>query len=91
VRMALGASPAHIVGTVITNAGRLIGIGIGAGAILMLALRPVARSLVFGVSPLDAADLAYAAAGLAAVSLAAAIIPARRAAAINPTECMRSE
>jgi putative ABC transport system permease protein len=91
VRMALGASPARIVGTVITNAGRLIGIGIGAGAILMLALRPVARSLVFGVSPLDAADLAYAAAGLAAVSLAAAIIPARRAAAINPTECMRSE
>jgi putative ABC transport system permease protein len=91
VRMALGASPGRIVASMVTNAVRLIGTGIAAGAILTLALRPVTRAFLFGVSPLDAADLAYAAAALAAVSIAAALVPARRAAVIDPTECMRSE
>ncbi len=91
IRMALGASPARIVGSVVANAGRLIGIGIVSGAILTLALRPVSRALIFGVSPVDTTDLGLAAATLAAVSVLAALVPARRAAAVDPTDCMRSE
>jgi ABC-type antimicrobial peptide transport system permease subunit len=91
VRMALGASPGRIVGSVVANAGRLIGIGIVAGAILTMALRPVSRALIFGVSPIDIADLGFAAATLAAVSVLAALVPARRAATVDPTDCMRSE
>jgi putative ABC transport system permease protein len=91
VRLALGASPARIVGSVVANAGRLIGIGIVAGAILAMALRPVSRALIFGVSPMDVRDLAYAAAMLTAVSILAALVPARRAAAVDPTDCMHSE
>jgi ABC-type antimicrobial peptide transport system permease subunit len=91
VRMALGASPARIVGSVVASAGRLIGIGIGAGAVLATALRLVSRSLIFGVSTIAVTDLGLAAVTLAAVSAVAALIPARRAAAVDPTDCMRSE
>jgi putative ABC transport system permease protein len=91
VRMALGASPARIVGSVVANAGLLIGIGIVTGAILAMALWPVSRALVFGASPMDVSDLGFAAAMLAAVSVLAALVPARRAAAVDPTDCMRSE
>ena len=91
VRMALGASPARIVGSVVANAGRLIGIGIIAGAILAMALRPVSRALIFGVSAMDVSDIGLAAGILAAVSVLAALVPARRAAAVDPTDCMRSE
>jgi len=54
-------------------------------------LQPLFRSLVFGVSTLDGLSLAYAAALLALVSLLAAVVPARRAAAIDPMESMRAE
>lgn len=91
VRMALGASPGRIVASVVANAGRLIGIGIAAGAALTMALRPVSRALIFGVSPADVTDPGFAAAMLAAVSVLAALVPARRAAAVDPTDCMRSE
>ena len=60
------------------NAGRLIGIGIIAGAILAMALRPVARALIFGVSATDVSDIGVAAGMLAAVSVLAALVPARR-------------
>ena len=91
VRMALGASPGRIVGSVVANAGRLIGIGIVAGAVLAMALRPVLRALIFGVSAIDVTDLGLAALTLATVSAVAALLPARRAAGVDPTDCIRSE
>jgi len=75
----------------VASAGRLIAAGIVVGVGLTLALRPVFRAVIFGVSPLDLLSLAYAAAVLAAVSTLAALVPARRAAAIDPVESMRAE
>lgn len=91
VRIALGAAPGQILGSVVGNAGRLIAAGIALGAGLTVALQPVYRNLIFGVSPLDGPTLAYAAALLAVVSILAALVPARRAAAIDPMESMRAE
>jgi putative ABC transport system permease protein len=91
VRIALGAAPGQIVGSVVAGAARLIAAGIALGAGLTVALQPVFRSLIFGVNPLDGLSLGYAALLLAAVSLLAATFPARRAAAIDPMESMRAE
>jgi putative ABC transport system permease protein len=91
VRIALGAAPGQIVGSVVASAGRLIAAGIAIGAGLTVALQPVFRNSIFGVSPLDGLSLVYAAALLAAVSTLAALVPARRAAAIDPMESMRAE
>jgi putative ABC transport system permease protein len=91
VRIALGAAPGRIVGSVVASAGQLIAAGIAIGAGLTVALQPVFRNLVFEVSPLDGSSLAYAAALLALVSVLAALVPARRAATIDPMESMRAE
>ena len=91
VRMALGAAPGQIVSSVLGGAGRLIAAGIAAGAALTVALRPAFHALIFGVSPVDGVSLAGAAAVLAVVSLLAALVPARRAAGIDPMESMRME
>ena len=91
VRVALGAAPGQIVGVVVGNAARVIAVGIAIGAGLTVALEPLYRSLIFGVSPVDGASLVYAAGLLAAVSVVAALLPARRAAGIDPMESMRAE
>lgn len=91
VRIALGAAPSQMAGSVVASAGRLIATGIAIGVGLTVALQPAFRALIFGVSPLDGLNLAYAAALLAAVSTLAALVPARRAAAIDPMESMRAE
>jgi putative ABC transport system permease protein len=91
IRMALGADGARIVASVVAGAGRLIGGGIAAGCVLTLAAQPVLRSLLFGVSALDALSLAAAAAVLAGVASVAAFVPARRAAGIDPVEALRAE
>ena len=91
VRMALGAAPGRIVGSVVTSAGRLIGVGIAAGAVLMVVVRPVLRAVLFGVGAFDGVSMGYAAALLGLVCLLAAFVPARRAAAIDPVESMRAE
>jgi putative ABC transport system permease protein len=71
------------------GAGRLVGFGIAAGVGLMLLLQTALRSIVFGVGTFDAASLAGAAGLLAVVSVAAALVPARSAARVDPIEAMR--
>lgn len=91
VRMALGAAPGQIVGSVVASAERLIAMGIVLGAGLTIALRPLFRAVLFGVSTWDGASLGYAAVVLGVVATFAAFVPARRAAAIDPVESMRAE
>jgi putative ABC transport system permease protein len=91
VRMALGASRRDILGMVIREAATMVGIGLVAGTILSIAAATTARSLLFGLQPSDPLTLALAAAGLTSVALASSLLPARRAASIDPMQALREE
>jgi putative ABC transport system permease protein len=91
VRLALGARPAHIRGLVMGHGLRLFGVGIGLGALGVLASASVIRSFLFGVSPLDAQTYLGVGLILSVVTILAAWIPARRACRINPIVALRAE
>jgi putative ABC transport system permease protein len=91
VRIALGANRTQIMRLIFTGAAQLLVVGVAAGLALTLGAERLIKSVLFGVSPLDAVTLAAAVAVLATVSLLAAFLPARRAAAIDPLEAMRIE
>ncbi len=91
VRMAIGASPADVMRLVmmeaITTTSVGLAIGLGLGALLGWGL----SSVIYQVSPFDPTTLGAAAASLAAASLLATLIPARRAARVMPMTALRGE
>jgi ABC-type antimicrobial peptide transport system permease subunit len=91
VRVALGAQPGHIMGLVLSQGMKLVGIGIGAGVIGALIVTRVMSSLLFQVSSMDAVTFGSVAAILAATGLAATVIPTRRAIRIDPNVTLRDE
>ena len=91
VRMALGAAPADVLGMVLRGALEPLGIGLLAGTAGALGLSRYLESLLFGVGATDAKTLVVTGCVLAATTLAATYIPARRAARMNPAATLRSE
>lgn len=91
VRMALGAQRASVYQLILKEGARLAICGIAIGIVCSLGATMLLRSMLFGVHPWDIATLATVALVLAAASLLASYIPARRAASINPTEALRAE
>jgi predicted permease len=91
VRMALGAEQSGIVWTVLKQTLMLTGIGlfIGLGATFLLSR--YLKSMLFEVQPVDPSSLALTALFIVIVTLIAAFIPARRAAATDPMEALRHE
>ena len=90
IRMALGADARSVVALILRDAGRLVLVGLAIGTGCALPAAPLLGSLLFGVSPVDPIALAAAAFVLAAVSLAAAYVPARRAARLEPLTVLRT-
>ena len=66
-------------------------IGCGLGAILAIFATRLMRTMLFQVDPLDPAVIVLAAVSILLIALAASLIPARRAAAIEPMQALRSE
>ncbi len=91
IRIALGADRRNILALIMRQAGALLAAGLGSGALLAIAAAGTARSMLFGLKPYDARTLALAAALLAAVTLAASYVPARRAARLDPMAALREE
>lgn len=91
VRMALGASPARVLGEVLLRAGRvtLAGVAVGLGG--ALALAQLLRGLLYGVEPADPLVLAGIALFLPLVALAASAHPALRASRLNPVRALQQE
>jgi predicted permease len=89
VRMALGAPPTEIVGLVIGRVGVLIATGLAVGLAVGLWAARFVGPLLFQVEARDTATIAGAAAGLAAVGVLAAWVPARRAARLDPASVLR--
>jgi putative ABC transport system permease protein len=90
-RLALGASPADITRLVLRQAGVLAGVGLTVGTAAALVLARTLTALLFGVPPWDPLTLASAAGLLAAATLAASYLPARRAARVDPVAILASE
>jgi putative ABC transport system permease protein len=91
IRMALGAGRLSILGMILLDSLLILAIGIVVGLGLSVALGKTASSLLFGVKPADPITLGMAAFLLAAVTVAASYIPARRASKVDPMVALRCE
>ena len=91
IRMALGAQSGDVLHMVCKSGLRIALVGTVAGALGALALTRYLSGLLFGVSSLDVATFLIMAGVLAAVTLLACYIPARRASRISPTVALRYE
>jgi predicted permease len=91
IRMALGAGKRQVLGSVLRETLMLTALGIGVGLPITFIVARLIASMLFGVKPDDPAALALAACALCGVSLAAAYIPARRAANVDPLVALRYE
>jgi putative ABC transport system permease protein len=91
VRIALGASPHHILTAVVREGLALTMVGLGIGAALSLAIAIGLRSLLFGVAPTDAPTYGGVVALLTAASLVACYLPAYRASRIDPMQALRQD
>ncbi|HVY71982.1 MAG TPA: FtsX-like permease family protein, partial [Verrucomicrobiae bacterium] len=91
IRMALGAQATDVLGMVLNQGMRLVGIGVAAGLAGSLALGRLLAGFLYGVSPFDPLVYLSVAAILAAVALAACLIPASRAARVDPMVALRND
>jgi predicted permease len=91
VLVALGARPSNVIRLVVRRGMELAGVGILVGLAGAAALTRVVTSLLFGVSSTDALTFATVPALLAAVALAATVIPAWRATRVDPMVALREE
>ena len=91
LRMALGASQAGVLWSVVRDALWLVFLGTLVGLPMVVLGGQLAATLFFGVSPFDPATLAATALILATVGALCSAIPARRAARVDPMEALRQE
>ena len=91
IRMALGAGQDSVVWMVLRETLTLAGIGMAVGLAGASALTRLVQAQLFGIQPTDLLTMAAASLGIAAVTVLAGYIPARRATAIDPMQALRSE
>jgi putative ABC transport system permease protein len=89
VRMALGAAPGHVARLVLRDVGLMLVSGLTLGALSGLALARLVSTLLYGVEPSDPGTLALAIVTLSGAAAAASLLPARRAARLDPVAALR--
>jgi ABC-type antimicrobial peptide transport system permease subunit len=89
--MALGARPVEVMKLVLGSGARMTAPGIAIGLAAAAVCARYLSGLIFGVAPLDAATFAGVCATVVAVTVAASLIPARRATKVDPLVALRSE
>jgi len=91
IRLALGARIADVLRMVIIEGMRPTLLGVLIGTVGALAMGHVLSSLIYGVKPTDPATFVVVALVLAAIALFASVIPAYRAAKVDPVVALRYE
>jgi ABC-type antimicrobial peptide transport system permease subunit len=91
VRIALGASAGTILKMVLASAARVIGAGALIGLVLAALLAQSIATFLFGVTPLDPLTFAGVVVVLGITAAVASLIPAYRAARVDPVVAFRSE
>jgi putative ABC transport system permease protein len=91
IRMALGAEPVDVVRLVVRQAGRLALAGVVIGVAAALVLTRLLSGMLFEVGVHDPVTFAVVPVGLAAIALAAAYVPARRATRVDPIIALRQD
>jgi putative ABC transport system permease protein len=84
-----GAERSSVLALVVKDGVRMALIGIAIGLVGATVTARAIKSLLVGVPTIDVATLLVMSAVLATVAVAASILPARRAMAVNPTEALR--
>ncbi|MDX1394014.1 MAG: ABC transporter permease [Gemmatimonadota bacterium] len=91
IRVALGARTVEVLGLVLRQGLTFVGAGLVVGVGLSLVATRAISSFLYGVEPTDPLTIGLVVGLLAAVGLAACLVPARRAAAVDPASSLRSE
>jgi predicted permease len=91
VRMALGATRQSVAGLVLRQGGMMVATGLCAGLALSAATSRMVTSFLYEVRPLDAGTYVAVTIALSLVGTTAGLLPARRAATIEPMQALREE
>ena len=91
LRLAIGASPSDVVWLLMREGATLTLVGLGAGLAGAFAVGRWISALLFGVAPADPATIAIVVCVLAGAAACATYLPARRAAAVDASDALRSE
>jgi len=91
IRLALGASSERVLREVVGRGVRLTLVGVAAGIVSAIMMARLAAAVLFAVKPTDPVALALAAAILGGVSVAACVVPARRASRVDPVVALAEE
>ena len=91
IRMALGATRADLLRSVVGGGLRLVGSGVGLGLLASLAATRVLSHQLFGVAPQDPITMGAVGALMSAVGFLASYLPARRATRVDPLVALRHE
>jgi ABC-type antimicrobial peptide transport system permease subunit len=91
IRMALGSQRSHIVRLILISGLKLAAIGCILGLAGAVAASRVLRSFLFHVSPFDPVVMILTAIAVFALVLVASVVPARRAASVDPIQALRGE
>jgi ABC-type antimicrobial peptide transport system permease subunit len=92
LRLAVGATPRHVLALVLRDAAGVLGAGLGLAALAAAALLPrYAGDALFRAAALDARVFAAAALLLTLCVLAASLLPARRALAVDPLVALHQD
>jgi macrolide transport system ATP-binding/permease protein len=91
VRMALGADRQDVRRMVVRHGLKLVALGVAIGGVVVAALSPVMKNMIYDLSPLDPLTLIVAVTLLFGAAHLACLLPARRATGVNPAVALRAE